>query len=173
MNIVRLKGVKPPTRQQLLVNVKAAKHARLFLKHLKPDRERLHHLDPRQASRHEARDWLIVGAFFPYPIETLPEEWRKIVEQIDKMQAVESDVRALLDIPYPFPDRRNAARFIGEAAIKAWCDAGEKPPLSPTGPLCLFVTLALAAVGYNYAESHVSDMLRDRHNRPRSGKARS
>jgi hypothetical protein len=125
INVVRVKGVKPPKRQ-LLLGVEAAKYARLFLRRLTAGREKLQNLDIRRHQNYDGRrDWLILSTFPPYPKELVTQLFgaRQIVELIEKMQAVERDVRTLLDAPSPFPDHRNAALFIGNAAKEAWLQA--------------------------------------------------
>jgi hypothetical protein len=171
MNTVQSQGVKIPKWPPLLGSVEAAKHARLFLKCLPAAREKLEVLDFRQAPD-----------FGSYSVDSLPVEFREIMELIDKMVAVERDVRALLDARHPFHGPRNPARFIAEWVRDAWIRTGERSPprsegrpeqrLGEDDPLCVFVTRALAAIGHNFRPSYVSDMLRDRHHRPRSGKAR-
>jgi hypothetical protein len=100
INVVRVKGVKPPKRQ-LFLGVEAAKYARLFLRRLTAGREQLQNFDIRRYD----------GTFPSYPKELVTELFgaRQIVELIEKMQAVERDVCTLLDAPSPFPDHRNAA----------------------------------------------------------------
>ncbi len=41
--------------------------------------------------------------------------------------------------------------------------------VKPKDPLCKAVTALLAIAGLHYSTTHVSDMLRDRADRPRSG----
>jgi hypothetical protein len=166
MNIVRARGIKAPKTPPLLGE--SAKLARLFLKHLPFARGKLRQLDFRQDPDFEK-----------YPAGELPEVWWKIIELIDKMDAVERDVRALLDAQNPLAGHRNGAEFIAEVTECAWRSAGEptpprshppEPRLSPDDPLCIFVTLALKKLGHPYATDTVSEMLRGRHNRARSGK---
>jgi hypothetical protein len=70
--------------------------------------------------------------------------------------------------------RRDPAGYIEASAREAWSCTGAEVPLSrtPEAPLCVFVTAALAAVGINFSPDHVSDLLRGRRDRRRSGKAR-
>jgi hypothetical protein len=173
LETVKRMGVKRPKSPPPLG--KAVKPARAFLRQLPTARKKLVVFDIRQNRRIPDQ---------PIDIETLQSEFQKIIELVDKMAAVERDVRALLDAPFPFADRRNAAHFIADTAQKAWRRAGETdaprsdPPdrsseRSPENdPLCVFVRHALAEIGHEYSISYVSDMLRDRHHRPRSGKAR-
>jgi hypothetical protein len=166
MNIVRARGIKAPKLPPLLGG--SAKHARPFLKHLPAARGKLRPLDFRQDPDFEK-----------YPADALPQVWREIMELIDKMDAVERDVRALLDAQHPLTGHRNGAESIAEEVEYAWRRAGEPtPPLShppeprlgPDDPLCIFVTLALQEIGDKYAPDTVSEMLRGRYNRARSGK---
>lgn len=133
---VRLKGVKAPKSPPLLGE--GEKHARRLLKHLPATRASLQVLDFRQVPLDpEALERADGEAS---PIDALPEAFREIMELVDKMTSVERDLRTLLNARFPFPDRRNAARFIGDAAREAWRRAGETPPGWTSTPLRVFVT---------------------------------
>jgi hypothetical protein len=66
------------------------------------------------------------------------------------------------------------ARYIAEGAKETWRLAGVKVSKSPKAEdaLCRFTTSTLTKCGIHYGPDHVSDMLRERTDRPRSGKAK-
>lgn len=157
LNTVRRMGVKRPKSPPVLG--KAAEPARAFLQHLPDARKKLEAI------------YDIITDYASDSISIyLRPEFRDVIELIDKMLTVERDVRALLDAPFPFADRRDAPSFIADAAQKVWHRAGAKVPhsASPKSPLCVFGKGALALIGCHYSAHSVSDLLRGRYNRPRS-----
>jgi hypothetical protein len=89
--------------------------------------------------------------------------------ELDQMDAVQRSVAALLD-SHKRP-QRNHAKDISGPLLKAWHDTGVEVPrgTKPDDALCRAVTALLSEAGINTTASYVSDMLRERAQRPRSG----
>jgi hypothetical protein len=123
--------------------------------------------------------------FDPYDFRRSPEyaSWPPEVQKsaslafpamdvIDKIVEAEDALNKLLSAIQPYPDRANDARlrpnharFIADGLKLAW----PKAPRSPKPELCAFLKDALAAIDVNYEEATISDMLRGRQGRRRSG----
>ena len=94
---------------------------------------------------------------------------------LDEMSKVQGQVAALLGDCETKAVRPNPARFLADTLQATWRDCrDDKPPRSvnPDDPLCRFVHAALAEAGVKYGQPTVSDMLRGRAGRRRSGKKR-
>ena len=86
------------------------------------------------------------------------------------MESAKNSVEELLRLCSP--NRPNPALFLQKAIVRVWDQAGIQvgKNVKPGAPLCRATTEALKLAGINYSEDHVSDMLRGRARRPRSGK---
>jgi hypothetical protein len=87
---------------------------------------------------------------------------------LDKMEAAQDAVKALFDNPPRF----NPAKEMALRLTEAFQGAGLPEPQGKNreGRLCKAVTPLLALGGLHYGLDQVSDMLRDRWQRPRSGR---
>jgi hypothetical protein len=130
------------------------KYGRLFLRHLATASERL---EDKLASRPDSTNRWYKGA-------------------LARMEMAAVHVQAVLDAcPDEPPITVHASNFIAQEAQGAWRRSGERVPLSvrPDDAMCKFVVAALACTGVHKSASTVSDELRYRSNRRRSGKKRS
>jgi hypothetical protein len=134
---------------------KAIRYGKLFLHHL-------------AAERQEAADWLALMEQ-GQPVAF----WlRRYQEQLCRIDRVRQEIEALF-IALTLPrDVRDPIRVIAEAAKAAWdgANSGRSPrSTSADGPLCRFVTAALAEIGQHQSPAAVSEVLRGRRRKPKGG----
>jgi hypothetical protein len=100
---------------------------------------------------------------------TIPPEIAGYFTEPALIESTQQAVTALLE-SYRLP-AFNAADGIRNRLVQAWRVAGisVKQGLKPTDRLCIAVTQLLALAGIHHEPSYVSDMLRGRWQRPRSG----
>lgn len=82
---------------------------------------------------------------------------------------------ALKIIDFCTQPKRDPVNFIADGALETWrnvLNEDRGASRKPGDPLCRFTQAALKACGINYTKNSVSDLLRGRENRPRSGKKR-
>jgi hypothetical protein len=89
-------------------------------------------------------------------------------QAIDKMTAAEIAVGAALEAAKPVRFRPNPGEFIAQAVKETWVGEGKDSPSK--NKLRDFVTKALAEAGLHLSPETVTEMLRGRQNRKRSGK---
>ncbi len=108
-------------------------------------------------------------------ISRIPPEIIKYYEvDLQRVDTAKQSVAALLDT-FKRPEPYNTAKEMGERLIEAWRRAGEtiSRGVKPDDAFCKAVTKLLELGGICYSPEHVSDMLRGRTQRPRSGRARN
>ena len=170
INVVRIRSfrVNRDTKKPgSLLGTKGEKYARLFVRHGELARQKLEDdLTPRRrtaelAAHPDLREW-VRGVFDLDRYEALFEEMSKATRQVEALLAA-CKTKAI---------RPNPARFLADTLQQAWRTAGDEiPPRSVNrdDPLCRFVHGALAEAGVKYSLATVSDMLRGRAGRRRSG----
>lgn len=171
------------------------KYGRYFLQHLRDAHIRLNNNLTKFAGAPEHDE--VLREYFGY----IPE-MRAAMKAAEEQVAAFLQLCANYDARERKLARPNPARFIASKLEYAWRNEdglhdlllrtidsltneqlrppGHEVPRSrrlmdkgPRSPLCGFVTKALVLAGINYSENYVSDLLRDRAQRPRSGKARA
>jgi hypothetical protein len=111
-------------------------------------------------------------------IRQAPPETVNALGYLDRMDATQRQLEKELDAHVLH--RVNRALYLQEAIVDSWQRAhipisrsvgpGNVEFGKPPDPLCQAVTLAFGLAGVNYSPRYVSDMLRDRAERHRSGK---
>lgn len=141
----------------------AEKYARLFIKHLESDRERLE-------ERLAHGEWdTVMRAHGSKILASLIGSDEHVRALLDGSAAVwEADSQLL-------QSKRAPAMFVAKAAKEAWQRSGALVPHSANSgdPLCIFVTAALAVCGFHHSTATVSDILRGRDERRRTGRTRA
>jgi hypothetical protein len=107
------------------------------------------------------------GLLTPFAIEAMGPDplLHHMVEAEKHVSAIEAALRG---------ETKNPASFLAIGAQETWRRLGADVPHSPKhdDPLCVFTTSALERCGINYSLNSVSDMLRNRTARHRSGKSK-
>jgi hypothetical protein len=159
---------KKPRRPHPILGVEGKKYARLFLRHL-------------QCAQKNLEDQLRV--FGVNPEDALEPPMQKFFSEsrgmLAEVTAANDHVTAFTRVCAEFDKRntesarRNPAVFIVERLRLVWREGNFPDAKGRDSPLCGFVQEALTFANIHYSEDHVSDMLRERTQRPRSGKARA
>ena len=142
------------------VNVTALKHGRLLLRHLPSLRSAWENSARLCTVRVGDREFVLDQLALDNCLSVL-----KIIEKTE--QGVTAFLKAC---PPPQQYPPNSAAFIADAVEMTWHGVhGARVPKAkgPRDPLCHFVSEAMSLIGKPLSRSTVSDMLRDRHHRPR------
>jgi hypothetical protein len=134
---------------------KAVRYGTLFLRHL-------------SAERRQVEYWIALYRQ-GQPVEFWLRRDQELLEKIDQAQR---SVEALLPVLSPKRDVRDPIRQVAAAAKQAWGDTnGGRAPRStnPDGPLCRFLAAALAKIGQERSAAEISEVLRGRRRKPKSG----
>ena len=161
-------------RPRPILGDKGKKYGRYFLRFLREARSRL--TDDMRKFVDDLEHDPVMREYFGH-----------VPEMLAAMKAAEAHVDAFLKLCADYDDheiksaRRNPALFIAKKLEYAWCNehsfnqsVGDFPrDRGPQTPLCGFTQRALCLAKIHLSLDYVSDMLRERTQRPRSGKARA
>jgi hypothetical protein len=142
------------------VNTTALKHGRLLMQHLPSLRSAWEAAAQLQTVRVEDREYIRDQLALDNCLSVL-----KIIEKTE--QGMTAFLEACAPLQQSLP---NNAAYIADAVEMTWhgVDGARVPKAKgPRDPLCHFVSEALSLIGKPLSRSTVSDMLRNRHHRPR------